>query len=376
MSGDFLHTLRPAPRLTLLLKAALLQGDPAVAAYGAWRRNLDLDAIAGPEFRILPLLSANLPRLGIRDPDQPRLQGIRRQELYRNRTRFHALGRTLANLGQKGIPVMLLKGAAICAAVRGDWSVRHMSDIDILVPADQAADAWAVFEADGWVHDLPQMARRRREYIRHFPNIPFLRPDGQVVELHWRPLWQRRHPRQEEAFWKESQEVDLDGLKVRVLSPTHQLLQVLAHAALSLSEPGPEWITDSFAILASKGREVDWEEFVRFTRERRICRTFAAQLHWLRTELGAPVPEEVVDRLSREKPDLLERSFAGVRIGRLGTLWLAAEIWSEPDGGSWWKRGHAIVEAWGWFHDAPPRRLPAVLFGKVARRLRGKRVNP
>lgn len=370
MSYDFLGSLKPSVRRKCLLKAALLDVDAATKAHRSWRDGLDLDAVEGPDFRILPLLAANLARCGIQDPDMPRLRGIRRQELYRNRTRFHGLQRTLQSLNKQGVPVMALKGAAICLAVRNDWSVRHMSDIDLLVPSDRADEAWEVFEREGWSHSIPKMSGQRRSFVRYFPNAPFHRPDGSAVDLHWRTLWQRSFRHQEESYWKESREIVVEGVHLRVLSHTHQLLQILGHGALSLSGVGPEWITDSFAILQSSGDGIDWEQFVAFTRERRISRTIAAQLRWLRDELGAAVPDKVLATLASEPPGLLERSVGGFRIGKLSTFWLAVEIWGDPEAGSWPSRCRNIVDAWGWFHGVPPRELPSVLLRKTFRRLR------
>ena len=73
---SFVHHISPSN--LLLLKAALLDGTEAIAAYRAWRPTLDFATISYGQQRLLPLLQKNLTRLGIEDPLAYRFRGIRR----------------------------------------------------------------------------------------------------------------------------------------------------------------------------------------------------------------------------------------------------------------------------------------------------------
>lgn len=368
MKRDFLGRFRPTPQQSLLIKAALLEGDAARVAHQEWRRTADIDLLEGASGRMLPLLGLNLGRLGIDDPDLPRLRGIRRRQLYRNRTMFHALTPVLQALAARGIPVMLLKGAAICAAVRQDWSLRHMSDLDILVPEEWALEAWREFEKAGWNHATPEQAATTAETIQYFPNIQFDIPGGTNVDLHWGALWQRKHRNQEAAFWQKSTEIDCFGTRVRVLAAGHQLLQILAHAVLTLASPWHsfDWVADAHAILVRDGRQIDWDEFIRFAKERGLARTLATQLAWLRDELNAPVPDRVINTLESERPRLLELTFAGRRLGALGGLWLWTEVWNDPELRTFPDRIRASWRALGWFYRVPPWLVPFEVVRKSA----------
>jgi Uncharacterised nucleotidyltransferase len=370
MTHDFLGCFRPTPQQALLIKAALLDGDAARTAHREWRQTADIDLLENASNRILPLLGQNLGRLGIGDPDLPRLRGARRQQLYRNRTMFHTLVPALEGLAARGIPVMLLKGAAICAAIRGDWSLRHMSDIDILVPSSHALQAWQEFERCGWHHTTPDRAATPTETVRYFPNIPFKFAGGTRVDLHWGALWQRRHDNQETAFWRESTEIDCNGVLVRILAPGHQLLQILAHAVLTLSSPSHsfDWVADAHAILLSQRHRINWDEFVRFARERNLSRTLSTQLAWLRDELAAPVPERVILALRSERPRLLELTFRGRRLGSLGSLWILNEVWNDPSFPSLSSRIQGVWRALAWFYRVPPPLVPLELARKALTR--------
>jgi hypothetical protein len=242
-----------------------------------------------------------------------------------------------------------------------------MSDLDILVPEDRALEAWRVFENGGWNHATPEQAATPAKTIQYFPNIQFNVPGGTNVDLHWGALWQRRHDNQETAFWRDSTEIDCNGVRVRVLAPGHQLLQILAHAVLNLASPGHsfDWVADAHAILASQGDRIEWGEFVRFARERGLARSISTQLAWLRDELGADIPERVSHALESEPPRLLEMTFCGRRLGTLAGLWIVNEVWTDPAVRSLGARIQAVWRALAWFYRVPPPLVPLELVRKA-----------
>src|SRR4029077_20955236 len=134
---------RISPSNLLLLKAALLDGDAAIAACRAWRPTLDFETISYGQQRLLPLLQHNLTRFGIDDPLLERFRGIRRYFWVRNLKAMAFARRLFAALDHIGVPFIVLKGAAIVACYLPDRSLRPMDDIDILVPEDQVANVIA-----------------------------------------------------------------------------------------------------------------------------------------------------------------------------------------------------------------------------------------
>ncbi len=65
---DFPSTLWPEGTHLALLRAALLDGEAAAAAFREWRENIVFDDLDGGSFRLLPLLRWNLGRLGVKTP--------------------------------------------------------------------------------------------------------------------------------------------------------------------------------------------------------------------------------------------------------------------------------------------------------------------
>lgn len=115
---------------------------------------------------------------------------VQRVHSARKRTRqhgllHHALTRRLtAALGELGIAVAPLKGAALADTVYGDIGARRSSDIDLLVPGDELDRAVEVAGRQGWREPellrAAGMPRLHRELFHE--TLP-------PLELHWRVHW-------------------------------------------------------------------------------------------------------------------------------------------------------------------------------------------
>ena len=369
MPHDYLKLLRPNPGQGALLRAALLDGEAARSAHAEWRKGVVLDEIDQASNRLLPLLAENLGRLGIADPDMPRLRGIRRRQLYHNRTLLHGIEHIVKRLDAAGIPVLLLKGAAICAAVRHDWSVRYMGDIDLLVPQEYAAQAWDEFDREGWDHasqyqDLSNHSR----VIESLHAIGFQNSRGTEIDLHWRSIAQRERPNQEEAFWRDAIMADAAGLPVRVLSPSHQLFHVLAHAVFWSTGHSLDWIADSHAILTKTPNQINWSVLVQFARQRAIAHTLRAQLTWLRDELSLPIPAPVLAELADSPVHWSEKALGWGRHQRFVGLWVVRSRWHDRLDESFPAHLAGIWKELAWHYNTPVAWLPLVLAWRVIRR--------
>jgi hypothetical protein len=101
----------PNPAQRLLLEAALLPGERALAAYRRWRAVVDLDDIDPGSYRLLPLLAHNLA--GAADAGLGRARGVLRHTWSRNLTLLASAAGIVTALEDAGIPVMILKGGAL-----------------------------------------------------------------------------------------------------------------------------------------------------------------------------------------------------------------------------------------------------------------------
>ena len=298
---------RISPSHLLLLKAALLDGDAAMAAYRAWRPTLDLETISYGQQRLLPLLQSNLTRFGIKDPLADRFRGIRRYFWVRNLKAMAFARQVFATLDQIGVPFIVLKGAALVACDFVDRSLRPMEDIDILVPEDRVAEATAVLTA--------MNLRPQGISLRHFmlsslrsrvPGWPFVGA-GQNIDLRWKALNLDLRPEADDRFWEGHREASLDGMPIRVLDPADQIIQIFAHASLPVACPGAEqWPADAILVIQGS-KDLCVERLVSEAARRSLSAIIAEGLGFLAQEFNVSIPNTAISRM-RAAASLTERA--------------------------------------------------------------------
>jgi hypothetical protein len=292
----------PRPAQELLLHAALAETpEDATREWSRWRSEVELTDVDSASFQILPLAYRNLTRLGIEDADRKRLRGVYLLSWSSNQLLVQTGAVGLRKLADAGIDTIVLKGAAVANDHYKDLGVRSMFDFDILVPHDRAGDAMDVLEETF----TPAPAEiPPREWIPERHSVGFSGPEGRDIDLHWYSLW---FSSPEEDLWPSSRVTTIGGVATRTLSPTDQLLHVLAHGAWWMEPARLRWVADSVTVIRSGGDEIDWARFAERARERRLGSILMAPLTYLRERFGVEIPSETLGELRRERPTLLER---------------------------------------------------------------------
>ena len=186
----------PTPAQEHLLRAALLRGPAALAAWEAWSAQTDLDSLDAASFRLLPLLYVNLQAEGAerakraaqgagvevrvlrqaqdaqdageaQDVQEARdrqslkkLKGIYRYHWSGNQVLFHDAAAVLDRLQAAGVQTLLLMGPALATLYYPNPGLRPVDEFDVLVPLSQAARAAEVLAEAGWQPLLAAPAER------------------------------------------------------------------------------------------------------------------------------------------------------------------------------------------------------------------------
>jgi hypothetical protein len=326
----------------LLLKAALLPGSHALTAWRAWSGRADLDRLDEGSNRLLPLLSANLDRLGVRDDASGRLRGYRRRTWYVNQVRMRELETVLDAFARAGITTVILKGAALSRAFYADPSLRPMSDLDVLVPRRDALRAIGWLLGRGWTAADGRVARRLAIFFRtdgasaaeaearvlQREGIGFVQ--GAIdLDLHWRVLHHRGWPGADEAFWEGAVPATVGAARTRMLNATDSLLHVCEHGSRWNQVPPIRWIADAVTILGAGEAAVDWDRLVRRARELQVASTLAAMLGYLREAFEAPVPAACLAALRAVRPTWIERLERRAAHRQACELPFVLRIWLE-----------------------------------------------
>jgi hypothetical protein len=267
-------------------------------AWLRWEREFGLDKPDEGSYRLLPLVYRNLTGEAARVPQWITLKGIHRQAWSRNQVLFHQVRPLVDELRRDGIPVLLLKGAALALRVYPDAGCRPMRDVDVLVPATAARALLLKLESTGWKISCWRPPGFPESFFRFLHAAGFEAPDGARVDLHWHALSLCCHRSADDLFWRFSEPLDFLDIPVRTCNATEHLLQICTHGVMWSPVPPVRWAADAVLLLRSP-QPVDWERLIRTACDFDLVPYLHSALAFLRRELDAPVPAEALDRLER-----------------------------------------------------------------------------
>jgi hypothetical protein len=253
--------LRLDPELRFLLaccSAEISSGQPQLDQILPAQLNWDRTLKLAEYHRLLPSLhawvckSGNVP-LSIRSAIRARFQKHVTRVL-----RFSAeLSQITRHFEDRGIEVLAHKGPALSQLLYDDPAMRQFGDLDFLVRDRDVRPARAALIELGYEPRLHLSPRQERVYLHSGYEFVFdLGAERNVVELQWQIL-----PRfyatefDMEALFQRSVDLQLDGLRLRMLGDEDQLLVLCVHAAKH------QWaqiaMLRDIAVLAR--RQLDWQ---------------------------------------------------------------------------------------------------------------------
>jgi hypothetical protein len=300
-----------------LLRAALLAGPAASAAWREWKSRVDVGQLDEGSDRMLPLVGHNLSRLGLEDPMLGMLLGMRRAVWMSNTLRLRETAAVLRLLHGAGVETLLLKGAALANLYYRDRGLRPMADTDVLVPTRQARAAMDVLAKDGWKPvGLTKDARRPELTIPVRHSHGFEHPSGQQVDLHWHVFWEWCAPDDDEDLWRHAVPLEVAGVRSRALGPADQLLHVCVHGARWSEVPPLRWAADALTVIRAPGLAVDWSRLLDQARARGFVPEMRDTLTFLSAALDAPVPPALLASLEAAPASRVDRVSYALRRRR------------------------------------------------------------
>jgi Uncharacterised nucleotidyltransferase len=305
MIDAVLRRFWPEETQTLLLTAALGAPTEASAAWRKWLSRRNLDEVGWPEVRLLATVARRMAQFE-GSPALPRIQGIRRFVWTRTQMCLAKTRPLLAALGEAGLRMMLIKGAARLALEPSSAADRFINDVDVLVYVEHWRDALDVAHRAGWrawMHGIPDKSLRGSQPGLHsFPYqhaVDFRRPGpGHLngsVDLHSFALLLCRNVGDDDGLWARAEPAALQGIRFFVPSPTDQLLLTLAHGLLFDPNPVADWALDASALMRSG--TVDWDLLERETAVRDLDPYIASTLMFLSERLRVDIPLDTLARM-------------------------------------------------------------------------------
>lgn len=350
-------------------------GEPQRLA-GLAAAEWDLMLAQARRSRLVPHLAfrAEDYRLGAGLPEKVRrhFAGARAVGVDQERTIRWEINRIARALGDLGVPVVLLKGAAYVAAGLPMARGRLVSDVDIMVPKAALDRVEAALQRHGWepmklepydqryyrawMHELPPLRHRERRTIidvHHtiLPPSSRLKPDGEAL---LRAAWPLDHP------------------LFRVLAPADMLLHCAAHLFHDGEVAGAlRDVVDLDGLMRHFGSDQGfWTGLVPRARELELVRPLFYGLRYTTRLLGTPVPADVVAEAEAFAPP------APV-LALMDRLIPTALVPGHPERTGYWAAvaGLLLYIRSHWLR-MPPLLLAAHLTRKTIRRLSASQPEP
>lgn len=180
-----------------------------------------------------------------------------------NLAHFETLARLERRFEACGVPMVLLKGAAVARSSYADASQRPMTDLDIWVRDDDMDRAAAILEEEGFRHD-PGLAHRPVALQRLSGGELVFRPrhgGHGLVELHFSPFqgwWVKRATAPDiEGVWRRTLPM-APARHARRLAPEDAILQTASHLVVNQFAQAPLRGLMDLGVL-SRAHAVDWD---------------------------------------------------------------------------------------------------------------------
>ena len=191
---------------------------------------------------------------------QSELKAAYLSNAFRNRLLAEELVRLLKVLGESGIPVIPLKGVALAQSLFGDVGARVCSDIDILVPASEAARARRIILTNGYSSQFTEefFVKHQFHAAAECPVVRNTEALTYLVELHWTLMHSSSQDQEStKDLWSQSIPYEFCEASARNLTPEWQFIYLSFHAAYH-KWSRLKWLADIHELCVST--TVDWDQ--------------------------------------------------------------------------------------------------------------------
>ena len=295
---------------------------------------------------------------------------------------MHTLERITERFNQVGIPLMVLKGAALHLTLLDRPDERPMTDVDLLIKPEHYDRAFALLEDLGGLRG--ESLVREDFFPRFHYEIDYT--IGNIypvkIDLHVRPFRPLRYSRlvPDHAFWERAVTVRLGRSTILVPCDEHMLIHLGTHAAIHGVARGM-WLEDIPRFIQSRRGEIDWDLFLKTVDAWRLTWPIRKTALKVEHEQEGLFPQHVLKHLSRRHVGILDRL----------ALWQAPRDYNHPSAHvavdalctPGWRFKLAYLRAvlipsrthmdawycwrhWGWLPCAYALRFISPLFGKIA----------
>lgn len=218
-----------------------------------------------------------------------------------------ALKRAADALARGGIPLIVLKGAALAETIYDKPTLRPLADIDVLIRREHVAAALDVLQTAGYA---PPQAAESDVYTLRFENelaVSSRNRFGLAIDIHWSLIDSQYYQQNLAHDWFWDSSVPLPGYGARMLGPEAQLLHLSTHFMVHHHGKGILWLYDIVRLLRHHDGGLDWERVFAEAERGELVLSLQKTLKRAIDDLGLEVEGPQRDGLSCLQPSAHER---------------------------------------------------------------------
>jgi hypothetical protein len=207
------------------------------------------------------------------------------------------LAKIAAGMQNAGIPCIPFKGPTLAITAYRDLGLRQFTDLDLFVHTRDFARAKEVLAQHGFKPVRNLNSAREAAWLRFDNACAFDNGRDVLLDLHWR--FSPVHfslPLETNDFWRRLEQVNIGKQTLFSLSAEDLLLVLCCHG-FTHQWQRLIWVCD-VATLIGQRKNLDWNYLFRQAQRLGVLRIVLVGLT-LAGELGASLPQQVLDRLER-----------------------------------------------------------------------------
>ncbi len=260
--------------------------------------------VLAKQHHLLPLLkyrlaAENLEHL-IPETILEQMNSVLLQTTMRNLSLLAEFRQLVNEFGENAIEVIALKGIYLAATVYPQIGLRHMRDIDLLVSPQDMLEAVRIMQSLGYKpeREITELDLSFK-YAHHLPL--FTKNKKLRVEIHARlTISSDQHGEKSQLWWKGRQTVQIAGVTAEVLAPLDLILHLCIHISYHhCFKVDLRHYYDLVAVICFWGKEFDWDELVRRTKQRKWEKGVLLTLKMVQSLFRLPLPEKLLNPLSQ-----------------------------------------------------------------------------
>ena len=240
-----------------------------------------------------------------------------------NTLRFQELGEILQHLTTAGIPVLVLKGAALAGTAYGNIALRPMADLDLLIPREFMVQVPRLLEPLGYQR-MPGPPGHSLAYDAQFGGeigLTKATPAGVfMLDIHWHLLahqWLHHATCIDmDTLWQAALSFEMDDLHALQFCPEDALLHICLHAGFSHAYAYLLNLVDVDRAVAYFA-DLNWDRVLQRAHDFEVRVPTYFGLRFAHDLMKTPVPDQVLAAL---RPAALRRWGVGHLAGPEQTL--------------------------------------------------------